>query len=108
MLLIDHFNALTIQAQASTLKALRAAYLENKAAAKASRATARLEKAQATALKREQAIVRAQARLQKLLDKQNPVGAKAIKANRKPSKVTTYGAEDNAIASAILARKATA
>jgi hypothetical protein len=109
MLLIDHFNALTVQAQASTLKALRAAYLENRATAMNQKMDKLIEKRQAQAAKRELAIQKAQARLQKLLDKASaPVGAKAIKANRKPSKVTTYGAEDNAIASAIMARKATA
>ena len=51
-----------------------------------------------------------QARLQRLLEKQAaPVGIKAAKANRKPSKaVVTYGAEDNAIAAAIMAKKASA
>jgi uncharacterized heparinase superfamily protein len=66
-------------------------------------------KAAALAAKREAAIAKAQARLEKLLAKQvGAVGAKAAKANRKPGKVTTYGAEDNAIASAIMAKKASA
>jgi hypothetical protein len=47
--------------------------------------------------------------LDKLLAKQAaPVGVKALKANRKPGKVVTYGAEDNAIAGAIMAKKASA
>lgn len=68
-------------------------------------------KAEAKATKQAAAIAKAQARLQKLLDKQAaPVGVKALKANRKPGKatVTKYGAEDNAIASAIMAKKASA
>jgi hypothetical protein len=44
-----------------------------------------------------------------LLAKQvGAVGAKAVKANKRPSKAVTFGAEDNAIAAAIMARKATA
>ena len=64
-------------------------------------------KAEAAATRRSAAIEKAQARLDKLLAKQAaPVGAKAIKANRKPSKAVTYGAEDNAIAASIMAKKA--
>jgi hypothetical protein len=59
--------------------------------------------------KRAVAIVKAEARLAKLLAKQvGAVGAKAIKANKRPSKGVVFGAEDNAIAAAIMARKATA
>lgn len=59
--------------------------------------------------RRAAAIEKAEARLAKLLAKQaQPVGAKAIKANKKPGKVVTYGAEDNAIASAIMAKKQSA
>ena len=57
--------------------------------------------------RRAAAIEKAEARLAKLLAKQvGAVGSKAVKANKKPSKGVTYGAEDNAIASAIMARKA--
>jgi hypothetical protein len=38
--------------------------------------------------RREVAIAKAQAKLQRLLDKANPVGAKAIKANKQPSACT--------------------
>ena len=66
-------------------------------------------KAAAAAAKREAAIAKTQARLEKLLAKQvGAVGAKAVKANKKPSKVVTYGADDNAIAAAIMAKKASA
>jgi len=59
--------------------------------------------------RRAAAIAKAEARLQKLLAKQvGAVGAKAVKANKKPSKVVTYGADDNAIAAAIMAKKASA
>lgn len=71
------------------------------------KSAARTAKAEATANRRSAAIAKAQARLDKLLAKQSaPVGSKALKANRKPSKVTTYGAEDNAIAATIMAKKA--
>ena len=59
--------------------------------------------------RRAAAIEKAEARLAKLLAKQaQPVGAKALKANRKPSKVVTYGAEANDIAAAIMAKKQSA
>jgi len=59
--------------------------------------------------RRAAAIAKAQEKLDKLLAKQaQPVGVKALKSNRKPSKVVTYGAEDNAIASAIMAKKQSA
>lgn len=55
------------------------------------------------------AIEKAEARLAKLIAKQaKPVGIKALKANRKPSKVVTYGAEANDIAAAIMAKKVSA
>jgi len=82
---------------------------EEKAVAKAAKEQAKVEKAAAAEAKLAAKIAKAQERLQKMLDKASaPVGAKAIKANRKPGKVTTYGAEDNAIAAAIMAKKATA
>ena len=66
-------------------------------------------KAAAAAEKQAAAIAKAEARLAKLLAKQvGPVGAKAVKANKRPSKAVTFGAEDNAIAANIMARKATA
>ena len=104
-MLIDKFSALSLKDQASMLKTLRAVYAENRANTKAARQAASLDKAAAKALKQEQAIVRAQLRLQKLLEKQaKPVGAKAIKANKRPSKaVVSYGAEANELASKIKA-----
>ena len=110
------FAVLTLRQQTAMLKELRtihaqcrADYKAGKELLKADKAAARLEKQQAKALKQEQAILKAQLRLEKLLAKQAaPVGAKAIKANRKPSKVVTYGSEDNQIAAAIMAKKAKA
>jgi len=61
-------------------------------------------KAAAATAKREAAIARAQARLEKLLAKQvGAVGAKAVKANKRPSKAVTFGAEANELAAKIKA-----
>ena len=61
-----------------------------KSAERAARASARQEK-------REQAIVRAQARLQRLLEKQaKPVGTKAIKAAKRPSKAVVLKGQEAA------------
>lgn len=114
--MLNQFASLSLADQRAMLKELRAAHAQaradfknGRAALKAERAALRIEKQQAKALKQEQAILKAQLRLEKLLAKQvGAVGAKALKANRKPGKVTTYGAEDNAIASAIMAKKASA
>ena len=100
----------------ASLKAARVALANAKlevqrlaAGVKQERENAKAAKAEAKASKQAAAIAKAQARLEKLLAKQAaPVGVKALKANRKPGKVTTYGAEDNAIASAIMAKKASA
>ena len=81
------------------------------AGVKQERENAKAAKAASKADKQAAAIAKAQARLQKLLDKQAaPVGVKALKANRKAGKatVTKFGAEDNAIAAAIMAKKASA
>ena len=63
-----------------------------------------LAKEQAAADKRAAAIAKAEARLAKLIAKSvGPVGAKAIKANKRPSKAVTYGAEANDLAAKIKA-----
>lgn len=117
------FALLPIRLQSAMLKELRAIHAQSRAdfkagkeLLKADRAAAKASKAAAAEARRSAAIEKAQARLEKLLEKQQrqlmksmePVGSKAIKANKKPSKVVTYGAEDNAIAAAIMAKKATA
>jgi len=53
--------------------------------------------------KRAAAIAKAQARLDKLLAKSVVTGSKAVKANKRPSKVVTYGAEANDLAAKIKA-----
>jgi hypothetical protein len=88
---------------------LAASVKQERLDAKLAKAEARREKEEKAAARRSAAIEKAQARLQKLLEKQaKPVGSKAIKANKRPSKVVTFGAEDNAIAAAIMAKKAKA
>jgi len=63
-----------------------------------------LAKEQALETKRLAAIAKAQARLDRLLSKSvGAVGAKAIKANKRPSKGVTYGAEANDLAAKIKA-----
>ena len=63
-----------------------------------------LAKEQAAEAKRAAAIAKAEARLAKLLAKSvGPVGAKAVKANKRPSKAVTYGAEANDLAAKIKA-----
>ena len=83
---------------------LAAQLKEQKLDAKIAKAEARKTKEAAAAAKREAAIAKAQARLEKLLAKQvGAVGAKAVKANKRPSKGVTYGAEANELAAKIKA-----
>ena len=110
------FASLSLADQKAMLKELRAIHAQSRAdfkagkeLLKADRLAAKTARVAARLLKQDAAIAKAQARLEKLLAKQAaPVGAKAIKANKRPSKVVTYGAEDNAIAAAIMAKKASA
>ena len=102
-------EGLTLNQKRETLAALKASIKLEVETKKALRALAADAKLKAAAEKREAAIAKAQARLEKLLAKQvGAVGAKAVKANKRPSKGVVFGAEDNAIAAAIMARKATA
>lgn len=106
MILIDTINALSLTEKRALVKTIKGLISEQIAANRQLKIDAKAEKQANIALKREIAIAKAQVRLQKLLDKASaPVGTKAIKANRKPSKGIVYGAEDNAIAAAIMARK---
>ncbi len=103
------FLTLSLSDQKAILKELREAHAQCRADLKAGKALLKADRAAAKAAKQAAAIAKAQARLEKLLAKQaSPVGVKALKANRKPGKVVTYGAEDNAIAGAIMAKKASA
>ena len=106
------FASLSVQDHRAMLLELREVFKASVTQAKADKAMAKAERMAARELKlvekerkAQAAIEKAQARLAKLLEKQAaPVGIKALKANRKPGKVVTYGAEDNAIAKAIMAK----
>jgi hypothetical protein len=106
-------NGLTLNQKRETVKALRAAIAEEviqrrfaKIGAAEEKAQARLAKAETAEQKRVAAIAKAQARLDKLLSKAvGPVGHKATKASKRPSKVVTYGAEANEIAAALVAKR---
>lgn len=110
-------NGLTLNQKREAIKALRASISsevafrrEAKASAKIEKEQARIAKAAAAEAKMAEKIAKATARLEALQAKAiakalGPVGIKARKANRKPGKVTTYGAEDNAIAAAIVAKR---
>lgn len=99
-------EGLTLIQKRETLKALKESIKAELSAKRAQKMLASAHKAIAKQERQANAIAKAQAKLDKLLAKQAaPVGAKAIKANKKPGKVVTYGTEDNAIASAIMAKK---
>jgi microcystin-dependent protein len=102
-------EGLTLNQKRETLAALKISIKQDITERKFARMLNAEAKRHAVVTKREQAIARAEARLAKLLAKQvGAVGAKALKANRKPSKVVTYGAEANEIAAAIMAKKQSA
>ena len=102
-------NGLTTGQKRAAIAALRASLVADRLSAKETKAANAAAKAAAAEAKRAAAIAKAEARLAKLLAKQvGAVGAKAVKANKRPSKGVVFGAEDNAIAAAIMARKATA
>ena len=88
----------------ASLKFFRSEVSYLAAKAKAEKANGLLAKEQALETKRLAAIAKAQARLDKLLSKSvGAVGAKAVKANKRPSKGVTYGAEANDLAAKIKA-----
>jgi microcystin-dependent protein len=102
-------NGLTTNQKRAAIAALRASLVADRLLAKETKAANAAAKAATAEAKRAAAIAKAEARLAKLLAKQvGAVGAKAVKANKRPSKGVVFGAEDNAIAAAIMARKATA
>jgi microcystin-dependent protein len=97
-------NGLTTGQKKAAIAALRASLIVDREQAKATKIAAAEAKAAAATAKREAAIAKAQARLEKLLAKSvGAVGAKAVKANKRPSKGVTYGAEANALAEKIKA-----
>ena len=90
-------NGLTTGQKRAAIAALRASLIADREQAKAT-------KIAAAEAKRAAAIVKAEARLAKLLSKQvGAVGAKAVKANKRPSKGVVFGAEANELAAKIKA-----
>ena len=102
--------AVELKTAVATLKATKELVAALRVKVQAEREAAKADKLAAAEAKRAAAIAKAEARLAKLLSKQvGAVGTKAKKAAKRPSKaVVTYGAEDNAIAAAIMAKKASA
>lgn len=111
-------NGLTLNQKREAVKALRASISESVAYNRAAKATAKVEKAASRYIKAAAAeqkmadrIAKATARLEALQAKAiakavGKVGAKAIKANRKPGAVTiSEGAEANTIAAALRAKR---
>ena len=87
----DSVNGLTLAQKRETVKALRAAIKVDVANRKAARAAAKVEKAAAKEVKAAARAEKKAAKIAKLearlADLKNPVGIKAMKANRKPSAV---------------------
>lgn len=111
-------NGLTLNQKREAVKALRASISESvaynraaKVSAKVEKAASRYIKAAAAADKMADRIAKATARLEALQAKAiakavGNVGAKALKANRKPGAVTiSEGAEANTIAAALRAKR---
>jgi len=85
----DTVNGLTLTQKRAAIAALKASIKETLEYNRQEKLAAKVYKAAKAAERRDVAIAKAQERLQKLLDKKNPVGSKAIKANRKASACTT-------------------
>ena len=84
----DTVKGLTLNQKREAIKALKASIKETVEYNRQEKLAAKVYKAAKAAERREVAIAKAQAKLQRLLDKANPVGAKAIRSNRKPSACT--------------------
>lgn len=105
----DSIEGLTLNQKRETLKALKAAISAEVARKREAKAQLKIEKAKNVEFKRQVAIEKARLKLQKLLDKTQPVGRMAVAANRKPSKgaVTTLDMlEANEISKKFAAKKA--
>ena len=105
----DSIEGLTLNQKRETLKALKAAISAEVARKREAKAELKALKAENAEAKRQVAIDKARAKLEKLLNKTQPVGRLAIKANKKPSKatVTTLDMlEANEIAKKFASRKA--
>jgi len=105
----DSIEGLTLNQKRETLKALKAAISAEVARKREAKAELKALKAENAEAKRQVAIDKARAKLEKLLNKTQPVGRLAIKANKKPSKATVTKLdmlEANEIAKRFAAKKA--
>jgi len=105
----DSIEGLTLAQKRETLKAIKAAISAEVARKREAKAELKAVKAENAEAKRQVAIGKARAKLEKLLNKTQPVGRLAIKANKKPSKatVTTLDMlEANEIAKKFASKKA--
>ena len=84
----DTVKGLTLTQKRQAVAALKASIKETMEYQRQEKLAAKVYRAAKAAERREVAIAKAQAKLDRLLDKANPVGAKAIQANRKPSACT--------------------
>ena len=81
----DFILSLPVSEKRSLIAELRKSIALDKSIARSARVLAKAEKAQVRAEKRQSRIAALEAKLEAL---RNPVGAKAIKANKKPGAVT--------------------
>ena len=105
----DSIEGLTLNQKRETLKALKAAISAEVARKREAKAELKALKAENAEAKRQVAIDKARAKLEKLLNKTQPVGRLAIKANKKPSKATVTKLdmlEANEIAKKFASKKA--
>jgi hypothetical protein len=105
----DSIEGLTLEQKRATLKALKESIKAHAVIVRQAKLAQKLQKAENAEARRQVAIEKAKAKLEKLLNKTQPVGRLAIKANRKPSKatVTTLDMlEANEIAKKFAAKKA--
>ena len=105
----DSIEGLTLNQKRETLKALKAAISAEVARKREAKAELKALKAETAEAKRQVAIANARAKLEKLLNKTQPVGRLAIKANKKPSKGTVSTLdmlEANEIAKRFASKKA--
>ena len=105
----DSIEGLTLAQKRETLKALKAAISAEVARKREVKAQLKVIKAETAEAKRQVAIDKARAKLEKLLNKTQPVGRLAIKANKKPSKATVTKLdmlEANEIAKKFASKKA--
>ena len=96
-------EGLTLAQKRATIAALRESIKQDVVLKRAAKATAKAEKAATREAKRAERIAKLKAKLDALT---NPVGTKAVKANRKAGAVKVWSADEVAEANAIAAKLA--